>query len=59
MTTERRPNPAIHDYCRPCFGWGSTTVRKGTDYENEIECLACSGSGRQANNHEIRRQSNE
>ena len=55
----RRPNPAIHDYCRPCFGWGSTTVRKGTDYENEIECLACSGSGRQANNHEIRRQSNE
>lgn len=41
----RRPNPAIHDYCRPCFGWGSTTVRKGTDHEDEIECLDCGGSG--------------
>lgn len=43
--TERRPNPAIHDYCRPCFGWGGTTVRKGTDYQDEIECLSCNGSG--------------
>lgn len=41
----RRPNPAIHDYCEACFGWGSTTVRKGTDYEDEIECLDCGGSG--------------
>lgn len=40
----RKPNPAIHDYCRPCFGYGSTTV-KGSDWEDEIECLDCRGSG--------------
>ncbi|RBO73479.1 hypothetical protein DSP71_04810 [Microbacterium sp. H6] len=50
--TPRTPNPTIHDYCRACFGWGAHTVRKGTDYEDEIDCLDCGGSG-------IRRGRNE
>lgn len=49
----RRPNPAIHAYCRACFGWGSTTVRKSTDYEDEIECLDCDGTGIRARNSEM------
>lgn len=49
----RRPNPAIHDYCRACFGWGSTTVRKSTDYEDEIACLDCDGTGIRARNSEM------
>lgn len=53
--TERRPNPAVTDPCGSCLGWGSTTVRKGTDYQDEIECLSCNGSGRQATKHEMRR----
>lgn len=51
----RRPNPAVTDPCGSCLGWGSTTVRKGTDYQDEIECLSCNGSGRQTTKHEIRR----
>lgn len=43
--TERRRNPAIHDYCRSCMGWGSTTVRKGSEYEDEWDCLDCGGTG--------------
>lgn len=49
----RRPNPAIHDYCRTCFGWGAHTVRKGTDYEDELECLDCRGSGIRTNGEGI------
>lgn len=41
----RRPNPAIHDHCRACFGWGAHTVRNGTDYEDELDCLDCGGTG--------------
>lgn len=52
----RRPNPAIHDYCRACFGYGFHTVGKGTDYQDEIECLDCHGSGVQPTiRHEIGR----
>lgn len=43
--SERRRNPEIHDYCRACFGWGSTTVRKGSEYEDEWDCLDCGGTG--------------
>ncbi len=51
----RRPNPDIHDYCRPCFGWGATTV-KGSDYEDEIECVDCAGTGRRSHvNEKLRR----
>lgn len=47
--TDRTPNPAIPPgfRCPSCAGWGATTVRKGTDYENDNECLDCHASGRQ------------
>lgn len=56
---ERRPNPAVRGTCGSCLGWGFHTVRKGTDYQDEIDCLDCNGSGQQATKHEFERQSND
>lgn len=39
------PRPGIHDYCVPCFGWGVHTVNNSTDYEDELECVDCHGTG--------------
>ena len=39
------PRPGIHDYCVPCFGWGAYTVNNSTDYEDELECIICGGTG--------------
>ena len=48
----RRVNPGVNDHCRSCFGWGFTTVWKGTDYQDELECLDCRGSGVRTENGE-------
>jgi hypothetical protein len=40
-----KPRPGAHDYCTSCMGWGSYTVHNSTDYEDELECITCGGTG--------------
>lgn len=50
-----KPRPGTHNYCPACMGWGAHTVNNSTDYEDELACLDCNGTGiRQATNHENR-----
>lgn len=43
--SDRRPRPGIHNHCPTCLGWGFHVVRKGTDYQDEIDCTDCNGTG--------------
>ena len=39
------PRPGTHNYCAACLGWGVHTVNNSTDYEDELECITCGGTG--------------